>query len=294
MSEQKPKAPSTKELADLIHKLLEHIDRCESFDDVPQVAALRAMLASYPSSAARDLVYTLWTAFEEQWHGPMPRFKELRHPNHAYWEDLLHDLDELVIPHGPQDSGVAEAKYQPLRQALLAERGFAARLPSLRAARTLAALQMLLEDAAEGADKADRAKEEFWADELRPLREWLNGRCISGSPEWVAQEAWFVRCALNEVGLAMTRIAQLREAVEGTGVTEVRESRWRRFVRTEFQGSGLVRALEVAGASCQAERDAVMLDRTDPKVRMDNDAWFGRGLERAVKNQTKIGPSSTD
>lgn len=276
MKDRLPKPPTTKELVEPIQKLLNYLDAIEREGgdgwslDLPQIKALRdAFVSRRPGF---DIAYHLWTAFEEQIHGPYPRSGGVRHPNRHHWDDVLRAIEKAALQSSTKDAATAEAEYASLRREMLTDREIARHVPpSLKSATTLADLRKKLNEASKDAYNPHWAQLEFLADDFRPFRWWLNGESPFGSPEWLARETWFVVTWLERISVTMSRIVEIREVVEGSGVREVRNSRWRRFVLKHFGGSAIIRALEVGWASMMAECEALALDRVDSHRRMMND-----------------------
>jgi hypothetical protein len=276
MKDRLPKPPTTKELIEPIRKLLDYLDASDLQDGDgwsvarPQVEALRAAFVSH--RAGRDVAYLIWNAQEEKMYGPQPRSGGVKHPNCDYWDDVLNEIDELALQRTTKDEAIAEAEYASLRRQMLADREIARHLPpSLKSATTLADLHKQLNEASKDADNPQEAQHEFLANDLRPFRWWINGQSPFGSPEWLALETWFVNTALSLIHATMCRVDQIREVVEGSGVREVRSTRWRRFVLKHFGGGAIIRALEVGWASMMAEQEALAIDRADPYIRRMND-----------------------
>jgi hypothetical protein len=242
--------PSTEEVVEPISKLLDFLGTYQGdWSDIPQIAALREAFLKRQTSASRDLAYTIWTAIEVQMYGPFPRDSCEPHPQRDQWNELIHAVTDLATKKVNENGNAA---YRAARQVMLKSGEIASRLPrSIKSSENLAALRSLADAAARDAYNIEWAKRSFFIEEFRPLASWLDGRPLIGSPEWVAQETWYVKTALTTINATLHRIAQIRDAVKGEGVYEARESRWKRFVETEFSGDKTINALEVAWAAVE-------------------------------------------
>lgn len=275
----KAELPSTNELVEPIRKLLEYLNSCDDWDEIPQIAALREIFME-PSvwPAGRELAYVLYKAIDEQYHGPFPRYPAKPHPNAGYWNELIRDISNVATKPMREDSC---ARYDQARQALNGDRDIAARVPAtVRASKSLAAFRALVDDAARDAQDVDAAKQSFIINEFRPLTSWLDGRPLYGSAEWIAQEAWYVKTSIDIAFATMHRVVRLREVIKGQGVHEVMENRWRRFIERELHGSRTVGAMEVAWASMLVTAQEIAMIQKTQVPPIDEDRVVGGRRKR--------------
>jgi hypothetical protein len=263
----KPELPSTEEVVEPIRKLLEFLDtRYDNWDNIPQVNALRALFHEHGGRAGRDLAFVLWGGVEERLYGPRPRFNRKPHEQRDEWMQIINTIAHLATQ---KVSEKAETTYRDARRALLADSEIFTRVPdSIKMSETLSALRTVVDQAARDAINIESSKKSFMVGEFRALTSWLDGSSLIGSPEWIAEETWYVKTQLDLLRNMLFGVTAIRDAVIGQGSSAERANRWKRFVDREFHGNPLIYALEVTWNAL-----VVMMNiQGDPPVKPDGEA----------------------
>jgi hypothetical protein len=237
--------PSTDEIVEPLRKLLDFLKQAGDKDEdwrVPQYVAVEKLLSEHPK--AHEFLWCIDVAIKEQQYGPMPRFSRQAHPRCDDLEMSINKLKELAATGTGHND---ELRYQETRNHLLVDPEIAARAPaSLRTAISLKAFQekinLAMGDCGDAVEKSTVIYDEF-----RHLLEWIQGDTVTGSPEWIARHAWFVKSSSMEIFNRMLDIGQIREAVMANVHPRARSLHWDRFIETEFSDDAfLVRALDIA------------------------------------------------
>lgn len=246
-----PKLPDTKELIEPLRKLLDYLDYDLNgdWDEIPQYAALEKLLLQYPR-VIENLVWSAEIAVAEKEYGPWPRFEKAPHPLCIELDSDIEELKELAEKGGGHND---ELRYQQARNRLLEDPEVAARAPaSLKAAVSLRAFQeqinLLMGDCTNV-----ESKHHVVYDEFRNLSDWLGGRLVHGSPEWIAHETWFVKTRLVKTFWIMSSMRQIRDAVVARVPDREKREHWARFVEREFMAEPfMAHALVIAGEAWDA------------------------------------------
>ena len=246
------KRPSVEEVVEQIRELLDDVhDYSGALSDMPLFDALSRLFAEHEN--AEELLYIFGQPIAAKQIGEMPSTCLPLHPRAEEVRAHIHRIAALAHR---GNGAEAERHYAQTRKALVDDVEFEEFIPdSLKSAATLKEFRAALEEQARQSiatypsmrsTSVERAMLIFCDVEFSQLRRRLFGAAERGSPEWIAQQSWFVKLDQDLLRLNMARIGAISEDVKMLEGPEPAETRWRNFVKREFADPSTIFAMEAA------------------------------------------------